>query len=159
MKLGKIVPTIPFTKEAYEENQREFDRLTTLQKEVIERLQAAREMGDLSENGAYHAAKFELGNVRRQLRYLKHKLVNGYIADAPKGESAHTVQFGKTVDLTSAGQNFSFTLVSEHESDLAQQKLSLDSPIGKAITGKKVGETVSVTTPRGDVEYTITKIY
>ena len=149
-------PTIPFTAEAYAEKQAEFDRLTKLRVEVMARLQTAREMGDLSENGAYKYAKFELGDIGRRLRALKHLLENGYVAKVDTQTS--TAEFGKTITITDGTKPMTFFLVSEYESDLTQNKLSVNSPIGKAAVGKKVGDHFSVETPRGKVVYTITEI-
>lgn len=153
----KITPTIPFTAEAYQKNKAELDRLIKLRAEVMERLKAAREMGDLSENGAYKYAKFELGDIGRRMRYLKHVLAHGYIAETDS--TSEVVSFGKTVELESNGATYTFFLVSEHESDLTANKLSIDSPIGKALLGKKAGESAEVTTPRGTVTYSITAIH
>jgi transcription elongation factor GreA len=149
-------PTIPFTAEAYAEKQAEFNRLTKLRVEVMARLNTAREMGDLSENGAYKYAKFELGDIGRRLRALKHVLENGYVAKVDAQTS--TAEFGKTITITDGTSPMIFFLVSEYESDLTQNKLSVNSPIGKVAVGKKVGERFSVETPRGTVEYTIIEI-
>ncbi len=148
--------TIPFTAEAFAKNQAEFDRLTNLREEVMERLKVAREMGDLSENGAYKYAKFELGDIGRRLRQLKYLLVNGYVAEV--SSQTNVVTFGNTVVLKSGADEFTFFLVSEHESDMTQNKLSIHSPIGTAIMGKKTGDQVTVETPRGSVQYSIIKI-
>ncbi len=153
---AKIIPTIPFTAQAYADNQAEYDRLKNLRVEVMERLKAAREMGDLSENGAYKYAKFELGDIGRRMRHLKHLLINGYVAEASSDSS--TVDFGRKVKLQSGNSEFTFFLVSEHESDLSHNKLSINSPIGRAIVGKKMGDTVTVETPRGTSAYTILEI-
>jgi transcription elongation factor GreA len=151
-----VQKTIPFTADAYAQNESEFARLTQLRKEVMERLIVAREMGDLSENGAYTAAKFELGNIGRQLRYLKHVLMYGYVAQTTT--ATDVADFGKTITLKNDSEEFTFMLVSEHESNLAENKLSLKSPIGQAAKGKKVGDRVEVTTPKGTVNYTLIKI-
>lgn len=154
--LGRITPTIPFTAEAYAKNQVEYDRLIKLRIEVMERLKVAREMGDLSENGAYKYAKFELGDIGRRMRQLKHLLVHGYVAEI---NTQHVVaEFGNTVVLKEGTKEFTFFLVSEHESDLTENKLSIDSPIGKAVIGKQAGEEAVVETPRGRVVYTIIRI-
>lgn len=152
----KIKPTIPFTQAAYTKNQQEFDRLTRLRKEVIERLKVAREMGDLSENGAYTAAKFELGSIGRQLRQLKHLLIHGYVATTNAAND--TADFGKKITVTDGSSSYTFQLVSEFESNLAEQKLSLESPIGKAVFGNKVNDVVNVQSPSGEKKYTITAI-
>ncbi len=147
--------TIPFSAEEYQKKQAELEEQIQLRKEVIERLKTAREMGDLSENGAYHAAKFELGNIGRRIRYLKEMINTGYIAAVSQAQVAG---FGKTVTLKNETDTLVITLVSLHESDLATQKISLESPLGKAVAGKKVGESVSVHAPRGTVEYTVVTI-
>jgi transcription elongation factor GreA len=113
-------------------------------------------MGDLSENGAYIYAKFELGSITRQLSQLRHLLKNGVVIQ--KSLDNERVVFGCTVTLTNGKKELTFTLVSMHESDLANQKLSIESPIGMAIIGKKVGDTAQVETPNGKIEYKILKI-
>ncbi len=150
------IPPIPFTPEAYQQLQDNFDRLTNERKEVMIRLQTAREMGDLSENGAYIYAKFELGSITRQLSQLRHLLKNGVVVQ--KSLDNDKVVFGCTVTLTNGKKELTFTLVSMHESDLANHKLSIESPIGTAILGKKVDDTAQVETPNGKIEYKIVKI-
>jgi transcription elongation factor GreA len=147
---------IPFTAQAYAKNQAEFTRLTELRKVVVERLQTAREMGDLSENGAYHAAKFELGSIGRQLRELRHMLFNGYVPTIVANDGV--ADFGRTITLKNDEKEFSFILVSEYESDPKLGKLSLKSPIGAAVKGKKIGDTVEVETPKGMMKYIIQHI-
>lgn len=154
IKIKKPDP-IPFTKDAYEEMQRDFERLSVEREEILVRLQTAREQGDLSENGAYKYAKFELGNVNRQLRRLTHLLRYGVITQS---RNQGVVEFGSTVTLESNGKKLTFTLVSEHESNPAKQKLSFKSPIGQAIIGKKVGDNVKVQTPAGETIYTLLTI-
>jgi transcription elongation factor GreA len=151
------IKKIPFTREAYEKLQSDFDRLTAERAEVMVRLQTAREMGDLSENGAYHYAKFELGSINRQLARLKHLLENGEVIE--KKAESNSVEFGCSVTLQNeAGKEITYTIVSLHESDLLQRKLSTESPLGQALLGKKVGEKVTVQTPTGEVVYTVKKI-
>jgi transcription elongation factor GreA len=151
-----VIQKIPFTRQAYQKLQQDFERLTQERKEVMIRLQTAREMGDLSENGAYIYAKFELGSVTRQLNRLKHLLANGEVVEKISGNDK--VDFGCTVTLRRDGKDVSYTIVSIHESNLAEHKLSTESPIGQAIMGQKVGTLVKVKTPAKDVEYLIIKI-
>jgi len=151
-----LPPTIPFTQAAYDQMSQDFDRLTAERKEVLVRLQAAREMGDLSENGAYTYAKLELASVSRQLRQLKYLLEYGQVTHST---SAQEVGFGNTVTLkTNKNKEIAYTLVSIHESDLLAHKLSTESPLGAAIMGKKIGDTVTVVAPVGEMSYTILKI-
>lgn len=126
------------------------------EKEVLIRLKDAREMGDLSENGAYKYAKFELGNIRRELRKISHLLKVGYIpkVSSPTG----VVHFGSTVTLTKESESITFMLVSKHESNPSENRISSDSPIGRAVSGKRVGDIFCVSTPKGNVTYTVSQI-
>lgn len=151
----KDLPQIQMTQEGYNKFKAEFDRLTQQRPEVLARLQTAREMGDLSENGAYHAAKFELGNIDRQLRKLSHQLRFAKII-TPKHNGI--IEFGSTVKIDNNGKIMQFTLVSGYESNPAEHKLSIQSPIGKAIMGKKVGDSVKAETPAGTLALKILSI-
>ncbi len=148
---------IPFTPQKYQQLQTEHDRLVKLREEVMGRLQTAREMGDLSENGAYKYAKFELGNIQRQLREITFLLQNGHSVEPI---TSNTIQFGSQVTITNVQtkKQLSFLLVSKYESDPKQNKLSINSPIGEAIFGKKVGEKVVAKSPTGEQEFLIESV-
>ncbi len=146
---------IPFTKEAYEKMEKDFEKLSKEQGEILVRLQTAREMGDLSENGAYKYAKFELGNVRRKLGALKFQLRYGVVVEK---KNDGTVDFGAKVKLKNDDREMEFTLVSKHESNPSERKLSTDSPIGAAVIGKSVNDDVEVKTPGGVVKYKLVSI-
>lgn len=147
---------IPLTQEAYDEFKDEFARLSLEREEILKRLQLAREQGDLSENGAYKCAKMELGDVGRKLRHLTIMIRFGKVMAQPT--DIHTVQFGHTITLVGSGKTMTFTLVGKHESDPMQSKLSTQSPIGQAVVGRKLGETIHVQTPQGAKEYVIRNI-
>ncbi len=150
------VVRIPFTREAYEKMQAD---QAVLQKELGEikiRLQAAREMGDLSENGAYHYAKFELGRVYRELKRLGNLLKVGQIIERKSG--SEKVEFGCSVTLLRDGVESTYTMVSLHESDPKEHKLSIESPLGKALLGKYVNDEVEFETPGGIKSYIISRI-
>ncbi|MDH5533547.1 MAG: GreA/GreB family elongation factor [Candidatus Pacebacteria bacterium] len=155
-----IIPDpIPLTQAELDKKKLELKKLLITQDEVIKRLQIAREMGDLSENGAYHAAKHELGNTRRQLGKVKHLLKYGFVPTVSNDKkSSEVVAFGRTITLVNNGKEMTFMLVSQFESNPLEKKLSMESPIGKAIIGKKVDDKVTVETPRGEVIYKITQI-
>lgn len=121
---------------------------------VLVSLQRAREMGDLSENGAYTSAKFELGNVDRELRKLEFNLKYGEVIEA---NQSGVVGFGSRVTVELAGKQYSYLLVSSEESDPKEMKLSIDSPVGKALLGHKAGDKVSVVMPGRMIEYVINK--
>ena len=151
-----VIKKIPFTQGAYDQLKADFARLTEKRKETMIRLQTAREMGDLSENGAYIYAKMELGSLGRQLGQLRRLLDTGIVVS--KKANSDVVSFGCTVTLVSGTKKVVYMMVSVHESNLDEHKLSTDSPLGKAIMGKKVGDKVTVKTPNGEVEYQIKEI-
>jgi transcription elongation factor GreA len=151
-----VTPKIPFTRAAYEKMQQDHARLTKELGEVMERLQTAREMGDLSENGAYQYAKFEMGSIRRQLNQLNHLLDTGEIVTATSHQGK--VGFGSQVTLKQDTKEVTYTLVSMHESSLKEKKLSIESPLGKSLMGKQVGDTVVVIAPAGEMQYLITSV-
>ncbi len=147
---------IPFTPEAYQELEQELQRLQTERVAVLGRLQEAREMGDLSENGAYKYAKLELGTIGRRLRELRHLLSIG--APTLVANQSATIGFGSTVTIKNPARELTFLLVSQYESNPAEQKLSTTSPIGAAVLGKKVGDHITVETPNGPADYQITHV-
>lgn len=146
---------VPFTKAGYDQLSVRRAELLAKREIVLVSLQRAREMGDLSENGAYTSAKFELGNVDRELRRLEFNLKYGKVV-----EIAHTdnVGFGSKVTVELMGKEYTYTLVGSEESDPKKAMLSLESPIGIALMGKKVGEKVLVVMPDRQIEYLIKKI-
>lgn len=151
--------TIPFTANKYAELEKEFHALKAEREDVKQRLITAREMGDLSENGAYKYAKFELGRIGRRLREVRQLLQDGFVQEsqAPTGR----VGFGSTVELQKADDTATkktYTLVSEHESNPLEGKIALSSPIGQALQQAKVGETVTISTPKGTTQYILLAI-
>lgn len=146
---------IPLSKKAIEQKQAKLEKLLVLRKEVIKRLITSREMGDLSENGAYSAAKFELASVDRQTRQLKYILANAYI---PKIDTSTVASFGKKITLKNTQSSLTFVLVGQYESDVSNHKFSLESPIGQAVFGKKAGDEVTVISPKGKVKYLISSV-
>lgn len=135
--------------------ERRLAELTVELEAVLGRLKVAREMGDLSENGAYKYAKFELGNIRREMRRLEHLLADGYVITQTQSDTA---DFGNVITVSGPRGEMKFLLVSKHESDPAKNKLSPDSPLGRAVYRKKVGEEVFVETPAGQMRYQIVSI-
>lgn len=147
--------TITFTAQGFQAVKDEISRLTEERKAVLIRLQTAREMGDLSENGAYKAARWELGGIDRELRRLNHLVRFGVVAEETRGS---VVGFGSRITVEHQGKTMQFTLVDMNESNPQEQKLSLQSPIGKAVFGKTIGDKVTVRTPSGEIEYSIKQV-
>lgn len=143
---------VPFTRTGYENLKVRQTELLAKREIVLVALQRAREMGDLSENGAYTAARFELGNTDRELRRLAFMLKYGVVTEA-KGNDK--VGFGNRVTVELNGNEFTYLLVGTQESDPKLKMISLESPIGMALMGKQVGEKVIVTMPDREIEYVI----
>lgn len=148
-------PSIDLTKEYKDKLEADQKKYNKLQEEILIRVQAAREMGDLSENGAYKYAKFELGNVRRELKRINFLLRFGVIKET---NNDGTADFGSMIKLKNSDREMNFMLVSEHEADPSQKKLSVDSPYGKAVIGKRVGDMIKVEAPAGVIEFEIIEI-
>lgn len=123
---------------------------------VAGRLKAAKELGDLSENSDWSDAQDEHKFVEGRIAEIERVLGNVRIIKDPKGNSE--VQLGSTVHLKYDGKNLIYTIVGSLESDPDAGKISDESPIGKALLGKKLNDTVDIKTPGGTTSYTITKI-
>jgi transcription elongation factor GreA len=126
---------------------------------MAERIKTARELGDLKENADYHIAKDDQGHLEARIRRLKERLRKASVveaADAPPGSFG----FGRTAEVLdeSTGRVNTWTLVGSTEADLAEGKLSIESPVGRALRDKALGETVSVETPRGKKAYRVEKL-
>ena len=146
---------IPFTPSAFIKMQQDVLDLQHEEQEVLGRLKIAREMGDLSENGAYRYAKFELGRIRRELRRLQHLIAHGETVETTSSDVAG---FGNTITVRAADKTVQYQLVSKYESDPQNGKLSMEGPLGQQILGKKVGDTVTVQAPAGAITYSLIAI-
>lgn len=122
--------------------------------EAIERLAKARDFGDLSENAEYHSAKEALSTLEGRIEELKDILTRVVVVDVQKSGSKQ-VGLGSIVHIEVSGTNHEFTIVGEWEADPAAKKISHESPLGKALMGKKVGESVEVEAPSGKITYAI----
>ncbi len=144
--------------EGLEKLQRELEYLkTTKRKDIANRIASAKELGDLSENAEYSEAKEEQGLVEGRILELEDILRNVELVKKPKQSS--TVVIGTTVDVVDdSGNAHNFEIVGSNEADPSNGKISNESPIGSALLGNKVGETVEVTIPKGVVKYTVKKI-
>lgn len=149
-------PTVPLTLTAYTAAEAKIVQFNQDIAATIVRLQEAREQGDLSENGAYKYAKMELGSLRRQLGQVKHLLATSYVAH--KSDDNSVVGFGSTVTVSSGTDILTYIIVSHHESNITEGKLSFESPLGGALFGKPVGAAVVVHAPRGEQTWKILRI-
>lgn len=134
------------------------DELTQLENdkrpEAIERLAKAREDGDLSENSEYHSAKDDLSTLEGRIDELKDILTRVTVVDVQKAGTKE-VGLGSVVHIEVKGTKHEFTIVGEWEADPAAKKISHESPLGKALMGKKVGDAVEVEAPSGKITYDI----
>ena len=126
---------------------------------VKEALVEAREKGDLSENFEYHAAKREQAKLISRIRFKQRVLEHARVLDSQKLNS-DTVGLLNTVDITNLGNNgkISYTIVSPHEANIQEKKISIKSPIAQALLGKKVGDVVEVKVPAGTMQLRIDDI-
>ena len=151
---------IPMTKEGYEKLKQDLDRIVKVERpKNIKDIEEARAHGDLSENAEYHAAKERQGHLEAKKRELEHKLAHAQIIDVSKLTNEKVV-FGSTVTLsdTESGDIKKFTLIGQEEADIKKGKISVQSPVGKALIGHKVGDIVVIKAPARTVEYEIQEI-
>lgn len=146
------------TREGLEELKKEHEDLVKVKRpEVVERVAKAREMGDLSENSEYHAAKENLALIDGRTEELAEIIKMAEIIADP-GKGGKTVQIGSQVTVKINGKKEIFTLVGEWEADPHQKKISHESPLGKALMGKILNEKIEVEAPAGKIIYHITEI-
>jgi transcription elongation factor GreA len=151
---------IPMTAEGYQALDAELKRLKTVERpSVIQAISEAREHGDLSENAEYHAAKDRQSFIEGRLLELEDKIARAQIIDVSK-LSGKQVKFGATVNLIEedSGDKSKYKIVGEDESDVKAGKISITSPIARAMIGKEEGDVVEVMAPGGARSYEIVKV-
>jgi transcription elongation factor GreA len=139
----------------------ELNRLKTFDRpRIIEAIATAREHGDLKENAEYHAARDEQSFMEGRIQDLEAKLSNAQVVDLSAVENNGRVVFGSTVTLCHVETNamVSYQIVGEDEADIKKNKISYCSPIGRALIGKFVDDSVTASTPGGKVDYDIIKV-
>lgn len=149
---------IPMTVEGAEALREELkERKTVLRPQISQAIAVAREHGDLKENAEYHAAREQGGFNEGRIQDIESKLADAQIIDIEKITPSDKVIFGITVTLVDAeaGTQQRFKIVGEDEADLKAGKISVMSPIARAVIGKSVGDVGVVQAPSGDIEYEI----
>lgn len=149
---------IPMTVEGAEALREELqERKSTLRPQITQAIAEAREHGDLKENAEYHAAREQQGFNEGRIQEIEGKLADAQVIDIGKIPRGEKVIFGVTVTLLDVENNeeIRYKIVGEDEADLKVGKISVMSPIARALIGKSVGDAVSVDTPSGDKEYEI----
>ena len=151
---------VPMTAEGYHALDEELKRLKTVERPaVIAAIGEARLHGDLSENAEYHAAKDRQGWIEGQIAEIEDKMARAQVIDVSK-LSGTQVKFGATVSVIDEDteEKARYQIVGEHEPDVKQGRVSITSPIARAMIGKESGDVVEVTTPAGVKAYEITKV-
>ncbi len=151
---------VPMTHTGYEKLNDELKRLKSEERpRIVREIEVARAHGDLSENAEYHAAKERQGQIEGRIRYVEDRLARAQVID-PSGQSVDRVVFGLTVEVedTETGEQLSYTILGEEEADAANGKISVNSPVARALLGKEVGDAVTVRIPKGTREFEILEI-
>ena len=149
---------VPMLAEGHRQLTEEVKRLKLERPEVIDAIEEARAHGDLSENAEYHAAKERQGQIEAMLADLEDRLSRALIID-PTTLSGNKVVFGATVTLVDEeDKKVRYQLVGQQEADARVGRISYNSPLGRALIGREVGDEVEVTTPAGDRYYEVAKI-
>ena len=149
---------VPMLAEGYRQIEEDVKRLKLERPEIIDAIEEARAHGDLSENAEYHAAKERQGQVEAMIAELEDRLTRALVID-PKTLSGDKVVFGATVTLLDEDdKKVKYQLVGQQEADAKVGRISYNSPLGRALIGRQMGEEVEVETPAGDRYYEIAKI-
>jgi transcription elongation factor GreA len=152
------VDKMPMLAEGYEKLQADLKRLKEERPQIVDAIEEARAHGDLSENAEYHAAKERQGQIEASIAQLEDRLSRAQIID-PKDLSGDKVVFGATVTLLDEDEKpVRYQIVGETEADAKLGRISYNSPLGRALIGRKVDDEVEVTVPSGDRYYLVSKI-
>ena len=154
------IERIPITREGYEKLKTELDRMANVEMiEVAKRIAAARELGDLSENAEYHAAREDQGMLQARIDGLKDKLSRAYFMDTST-LGTDTVVFGACVRVKDMDmdEEETFHLVGPGEEDYNQNKILTNSPIGQGLIGRKVGDIAEIQVPMGRIRFQVLQI-
>ena len=151
---------IPMSRMGYEKLEQELRRLRSVDRPmIVKEIEAARAHGDLSENAEFHAAKDRQAHIEARVRMVEDRLARAQVID-PSGQATDQVRFGLTVELEDAetGEKVTYTILGEEESDVASGRISVTSPVARALLGKRVGDSVTVRVPKGTREFEILQI-
>lgn len=149
-----------YTKEGLEKLNRELKQLQTVERpKISQQIAEARDKGDLSENAEYDAAKEAQGLLEARIAKMEDLIANARIVDESQIDSSKVFILSKVkIKHLKMKKDFEYTLVAENEADIKAGKISIESPIGKGLVGKEVGDIAEVETPAGIVEFEILNI-
>ena len=152
------VEKMPMLQEGYEKLNADLKRLKAERPTIVDAIEEARAHGDLSENAEYHAAKERQGQIEASIMDIEDRLSRAMVID-PTTLSGNKVLFGATVTLIDEDKKkVRYQLVGQTEADARVGRISYNSPLGRALIGRQVGEEVEVSTPSGDRYYEIAKV-
>jgi transcription elongation factor GreA len=151
----------PLTMAGAEHLRTELTRLKNIERPLIaEEIAEARAHGDLKENAEYHAARDKQGLLEARIRHIENVLSNAQVIDISKVHANGKIIFGATVELLNveSDETVTYQIVGDEESDLEHNKISVNSPIARALIGKEEGDEVVVKAPSGNLDYEIISI-
>ena len=152
------VEKMPMLQEGYQKLQADLKRLKEERPQIVDAIEEARAHGDLSENAEYHAAKERQGQIEAAIVQIEDRLSRAQIID-PKDLSGDKVVFGATITLLDEDDKpIRYQIVGETEADAKLGRISYNSPLGRALIGRRVDDEVEVTVPSGDRYYLVSKI-
>lgn len=152
---------VPMTNGGLLRLKEELKRLKNVERpKIVKEIAEARSHGDLSENAEYHAAKEKQSHIEGRILQVEHWIASAEVIDVTKHAGSDRVIFGATVSLeeTESGDQVTYRIVGELEADLKQGRISVTSPIARALIGRQEGDTAVVRTPGGQKEYEIQSI-
>lgn len=152
---------IPMTRKGFDQLHIELSNLKSVARpQVVAAIAEARAHGDLRENAEYHAAKEQQGFIEGRIAEIESKLSHAMIIEVSKLPQTHTVVFGVTVSLLNVEteEAVTYQIVGDDEADFKQGKISVNSPLARALIGKKEGDVVEVQAPGGRMEYEVEKV-
>ena len=156
--MGIVMEKVPMLAEGYERLTADLKVLRAERPRIVDAIEEARAHGDLSENAEYHAAKERQGQIEAQIADIEDRVSRAQIID-PTTLSGDKIVFGATVTLIDEDDKpVRYQIVGQTEADASKGRISYNSPIGRALIGKTVGEDIEVTVPSGDKFYLVEKI-
>jgi transcription elongation factor GreA len=151
---------VPMTRDGYEKLKEELHRLKTKERpKIVKEIEAARAHGDITENAEFHAAKERQSHLESRVHQIEDRLARAQVID-PSGPAPAEVRFGVTVVLldSETDEEVTYTIVGEDESDVSKGRISITSPIARALLGKCVDAEVTVDVPKGKREFEVREI-
>ena len=149
------------TREGFDKIKKEIETIKTVDRpRIVHEIEVARAHGDLSENAEYHAAKEKSGHINGRLLYLEDRLSRAEVIDPKKMKGKDKVMFGAHVTILDleTEKKITYQVVGEDESDIALKRISIVSPVGKALIGKSKEDVIKVSTPKGMKEFEIVNV-